>query len=398
MEKEEMLKRLNKFTRWKVSEDEVYIFDVILGDNDIDRDGERFSQNALESLKKLFVGKTGILDCGPKSKGQTARIFSTEIVTDNTKTTKNGEPYTCLKGKAYMVRTDSNSGLIREIDGGAKKEVSISCSAGSKKCSVCGTDLKKQRCSHVTGKKYGEKIAHAVLDDIGDAYEWNFVTLPAINIETVDVFGWESAIRGMRNPMNSWDKSDSSFINTGYQTEYSIGPNDLKLMKSLVKAGTDHRKFLRMINVTMDITAPLYWWKEFDTYKVGTVRNSCSTMHKIHEKAFTLGDFSHGHLMDGEVYAYPLGGGWRALSPIDTLQATIELLNNARRMYLETENEKYWWQMIQLLPSSYNQRATVQLNYEVLFNIYHSRRNHKLDEWRKFCEQIETLPYSEIII
>ena len=157
MEKEEILKRLNEFTRREMSEDEVYIFDVILCDNDIDRDGERFSQNALESLKKLFVGKTGIFDHNPKSGGQTARIFSTELVTDNTKATKNGEPYTYLKGRAYMVRTDSNSGLIREIDGGIKKEVSISCSAGSKKCSVCGTDLKRKGCPHVMGKNTAER-------------------------------------------------------------------------------------------------------------------------------------------------------------------------------------------------------------------------------------------------
>lgn len=208
-----------------------------------------------------------------------------------------------------------------------------------------------------------------------------------INIENINVYGWEAAIIGMRNPMNSWDKSDSSFINTGYQTEYSIGPNDLKLMKSLVKAGTDHRKFLRMINVTMDITAPLYWWKEFDTYKVGTVRNSCSTMHKIHEKEFTLDDFSHEHLFnDSDV-------NWGDTVTNTTLQVVINALNVYRSNYLETKDKKYWWQMIQLLPSSYNQRATVQLNYEVLLNMYHSRKNHKLDEWREFCKLIENLPY-----
>lgn len=208
-----------------------------------------------------------------------------------------------------------------------------------------------------------------------------------INIENINVYGWEAAIIGMRNPMNSWDKSDSSFINTGYQTEYSIGPNDLKLMKSLVKAGTDHRKFLRMINVTMDITAPLYWWKEFDTYKVGTVRNSCSTMHKIHEKEFTLDDFSHEHLFnDSDV-------NWGDIVTNTTLQVVINALNVYRSNYLETKDKKYWWQMIQLLPSSYNQRATVQLNYEVLLNMYHSRKNHKLDEWREFCKLIENLPY-----
>lgn len=210
-----------------------------------------------------------------------------------------------------------------------------------------------------------------------------------IKIENVDVYGWEAAIRGMRNPMNSWDKSDSSFINTGYQTEYSIGPNDQKLMKSLVKAGTDHRKFLRMINVTMDITAPLYWWKEFDTYKIGTVRNSCSTMHKIHAKEFELDDFSHEQLMhngDNEIII----GDW---IPLHVLEHIIVVLNRQRERYLQTKDKRYWWQMIQLLPSSYNQRATVQLNYEVLLNMYHSRKAHKLDEWREFCKLIENLPY-----
>lgn len=199
-----------------------------------------------------------------------------------------------------------------------------------------------------------------------------------INIENIDVYGWEAAIRGMRNPMNSWDKSDSNFINTGYQTEYSIGSNDLKLMKSLVKAGTDHRKFLRMINVTMDITAPLYWWKEFDTYKIGTIRNSCSTMHKIHEKEFDFDDFSCEHLFPDTKL---------------TIERTIQSLNAYRYEFLRTNDKRHWWQMIQLLPSSYNQRATVQLNYEVLLNIYHSRKTHKLDEWREFCKLIENLPY-----
>lgn len=206
-----------------------------------------------------------------------------------------------------------------------------------------------------------------------------------IEIENTDVFGWESAIRGMRNPMNSWDKSDSSFINTGYITEYSIGKNDLKLMQSLVKAGSDHSKFMRMINVTCDITAPLYWWKEHDTYKVGTVRNSCSTMHKIHAKKFTLDDFSHEHLVDEDEFIY-------------FLQDTVKCLNEAREMYLRTKDKKYWWQMIQLLPSSYNQKATVQLNYAVLRNMYHSRKNHKLDEWKSLCSWIETLPYVKELI
>lgn len=198
-----------------------------------------------------------------------------------------------------------------------------------------------------------------------------------IKIENVDISGFEAAIRGMRNPMNSWDKSDSAF------TYVDIGQNDLELMRSLVKAGADHSKFMRMINVTLDITAPLYWWKEFDTYKVGTVRNSCSTMHKIHSKEFTLDDFSHEHLLEC---------GFN-----NSLIYVIQCLNSWREKYLETKDKKYWWQIIQLLPSSYNQRATVQLNYEVLRNMYHSRKNHKLDEWKEFCEWIEALPYSELI-
>lgn len=221
-----------------------------------------------------------------------------------------------------------------------------------------------------------------------------------ITIENVEVFGWESAIRGMRNPMNSWEKSDSGYVTEcdegGFEAEfYNIGENDLALMKSLVKAGTDHSKFMRMINVTLDITAPLYWWKEFDTYKVGTVRNSCSTMHKIHSKNFTLDDFSHEHLIITPVDTEnPL---LVRTPPIFTLESVICQLNFYRGKYLETKDKKYWLQMIQLLPSSYNQRATVQLNYAVLRNMYHSRKNHKLDEWLDFCEWIEQLPYSELI-
>ena len=201
-----------------------------------------------------------------------------------------------------------------------------------------------------------------------------------IKIENVNVVGWESAIRGMRNPMNSWDKSDScKNFDTGV---IAIGNNDLALMKSLVKAGTDHRKFLRMINVTMDITAPLYWWKEFDTYKVGTVRNSCSTMHKIAAKKFELNDFSHEHLSD---------------MSLKILNDVIKTLNYYRD-FANLPNAKFqWWQMIQLLPSSYNQRATVQLNYEVLRNMYHARKDHKLDEWREFCKELQKLPYSDLI-
>lgn len=214
-----------------------------------------------------------------------------------------------------------------------------------------------------------------------------------LKIENVDVYGWEAAIRGMRNPMNSWEKSDSKWefvenpciINPNDEVKWVIGCSDLKLMKNLVKAGSDHGKFLRMINVTIDVTAPLYWWKEFDTYKVGTVANSCSTMHKIHAKEFALDDFSCEHLESYWLY---------------NLKETIRLLNDARDAWnwCGTDAKKeWWWQMIQLLPSSYNQRRTVQLNYAVLKNIYPARKNHKLDEWHTFCEWIETLPYSELI-
>ena len=236
-----------------------------------------------------------------------------------------------------------------------------------------------------------------------------------IKLENTYVDGWEATIRGMRNPMNSWDKSDSgfgcgndneyfcencssSFHCTSRTTTYNIGSNDLKLMHTLCKAGSDHRKFMRMINVSVDITAPLYWWKEFDTYKVGTVANSCSTMHKIHAKEFTLDDFSHEHLITGEK---PLvEGGVDAPEPpnaIWLMHRTIQTLNQYRDLYLQTKDKKYWWQMIQLLPSSYNQKRTVMLNYEVLVNIYKSRKIHKLDEWVEFCKWIENLPYSELI-
>lgn len=204
-----------------------------------------------------------------------------------------------------------------------------------------------------------------------------------LKIEHTETYGWEAAIRGMRNPMNSWDKSDSGvkeIYGIGY--EFVVGKNDLKLMKSLAKAGSDHSKFLRMINVTVDITAPLYWWKEFDTYKVGTVANSCSTMHKIHDKEFIMDDFSREHLLTGSMFQ---------------LHRTVDLLNEAREEYLKTNDKVYWWQMIQLLPSSYNQRRTIMLNYEVLANIYKSRRSHKLDEWHTFCDWIVSLPYSELI-
>ena len=238
-----------------------------------------------------------------------------------------------------------------------------------------------------------------------------------IKITNTQVFGWEAAIRGMRNPMNSWEKSDS-YRSRGMLIDedryeapgFYIGPNDLSLMMKLRKAGTDHRKFMRMIVVYVDITAPLYWWKEFDTYKVGTVANSCSTMHCIHKKEFTLDDFSREHLDDAGLYF---------------LETIIDTLNSTRLTYLEggsnwigdrrkssesedpneyarsqiykPKDKRAWWQMIQLLPTSYNQKRTVMLNYEVLANIYKSRKDHKLDEWHGFCDWIKTLPYSELI-
>ena len=238
-----------------------------------------------------------------------------------------------------------------------------------------------------------------------------------IKFENTEVVGWEAAIRGMRNPMNSWDKSDSypcailgeitdnnsSYRCSGCKNEFVgrpnctvVGENDLDLMTRLRNAGTDHRKFMRMITVYVDILAPLYWWKEFDTYKVGSVANSCSTMHKIHEKEFTFEDFSHEKLINSacmEIQEQHI-----RISPIQALATTIECLNSYRDLYLQTKDKKYWWQMIQLLPSSYNQKRTVMLNYEVLANIYKSRKNHKLDEWHTFCDWIETLTYSELII
>ena len=233
-----------------------------------------------------------------------------------------------------------------------------------------------------------------------------------IKIKNTEVFGWEAAIRGMRNPMNSWNNSDSGykFVNMppcdDVEMQYVIGENDLELMKKLSNAGTDHGKFMRMINVTCDITAPLYLWKELDTYKVGTVANSCSTMHKIHEKKFELEDFSCEHLIDADHYElcdclidldFYGKGDFSFKTPLSTLKTTIRMLNEARNKYLETKDKKFWWQMIQLLPSSYNQRRTVQLNYAVLKNMYNARKNHKLDEWHDFCHWIETLPYSELI-
>ena len=228
-----------------------------------------------------------------------------------------------------------------------------------------------------------------------------------LKIENNAVMGWEAAIRGMRNPKNSWEKSDSGVCATHgpahctdcvytdchaddveIGTNYIIGSNDLDLMTRLRNAGTDHRKFMRMITVYLDITAPFYWWKEFDTYKVGTVANSCSTMHKLTAKEFELDDFSHEHLI---------------VASLNSLKRTIEDLNACREAYLSDEikdpewKKEIWWQMIQLLPSSYNQKRTVMLNYEVLANIYKSRRNHKLDEWHTLCDWIESLPYSKLI-
>lgn len=219
-----------------------------------------------------------------------------------------------------------------------------------------------------------------------------------IKIENTEVFGWGAAIRGMRNPMNSWHLGDTDWFNVSddraVESDYwldstndealVLGDNDLDLMKRLRNAGTDHRKYLRMIHVQADIIAPLYWWKEYDTYKVSTVANSCSTMHKIHVKEFELSDFSIEHLND-DVIKKPF-------------KQIIDCLNFFRELYLQNKDKDDWWQMIQLLPTSYNQKRTVDLNYENLINMYHARKNHKLDEWREFCEWIETLPYSELII
>ena len=265
-----------------------------------------------------------------------------------------------------------------------------------------------------------------------------------LKIENEQITGWEPAIRGMRNPLLSYDRSDSWFCSFGGQSYHKItgeccdmldlfgideliqdhilGPNDKDLMKRLASAGKDHAKYRRMIVVYADLTAPLYWWKEYDTYKVGTVANSCSTMHKIQAKEFTLDDFSHEHLLvwpeshpdgfcndSGEplwdagafdvIHTYTLSdpGYYHGTIAIDVLKLTIVALNHYRKLYLETKDKRYWWQMIQLLPSSYNQRRTVMLNYEVLANIYPARKAHKLDEWHTFCDWIEGLPESWII-
>lgn len=204
-----------------------------------------------------------------------------------------------------------------------------------------------------------------------------------IKITNVEVEGWRAAIRGMRNPMNSWDRSDS-FLDKDLQYSIAdVGESDLALMRRLVKAGSDHSKFMRMITVSMDIEAPLYWWKEYDTYKVGTVANSCSTMHKIHERRLTLNDFSHEHLDQ---------------TSLEVLGKLIRWLNGCRYSFVTKQDKADWWQMIQLLPSSYNQKRTVLVNYAVLQKMYHARKNHKLDEWRVFCQHVEVLPYAKELI
>ena len=207
-----------------------------------------------------------------------------------------------------------------------------------------------------------------------------------LTIENAETFGWEAAIRGMRNPKNSWSKSDSWWSSPNENGTdapmFIVGENDLKLASALANSGTDDGKFLRMIHVQLDVTAPLYWFKEADQYKVGTVTDSCSTMHKIHSKEFTLDDFSHEHLY----------------SPLHDLKPTVDLLNVYRERFLDTKDKEDWWQLIQLLPSSYNQRRTWDLNYAVLRNIYHARRNHKIDEWHTLCDWIETLPYAKELI
>ena len=228
-----------------------------------------------------------------------------------------------------------------------------------------------------------------------------------IKVEHIEIWGFEHAIRGMRNPMNSWDKSDSTVAfhavenfapddpmrekyydwNDKYDLNIKIGKNDLNLMRRLYKAGSEHRKYLRQIFVSMDITAPLYWWKEFDTYKVGTVANSCSTMHKIHAKEFTLDDFSHDHLFNFD-----------DMDNFDHLKTTIKLLNKNREKFLETKDKLYWWQMIQLLPSTYNQKRTVTMNYENAVTMIKQRTRHRLDEWNDFVNILHDLPYLDDIL
>ena len=231
-----------------------------------------------------------------------------------------------------------------------------------------------------------------------------------ILFEKTEVMGWEPAIRGMRNPKNSWEKSDSGICKGGdngigcqncasydcchsFDHSFQLGKNDFTLMDALANGGPVHAKYRRMLVIFVDITAPLYWWKEFDTYKVGTVANSCSTMHKLHEKEFTLEDFSCEHLLTSGDEGVFLGD-W---VPLYVLEHVIMVLNKQRDKYIATKDKTYWWQMIQLLPSSYNQKRTVMLNYEVLAGIYPMRKDHKLDEWHTFCHWIEGLPYSCLI-
>lgn len=217
-----------------------------------------------------------------------------------------------------------------------------------------------------------------------------------IKLENINVFNFEGAIRGMRNPLNSWDKSDSNFYPWD-ETSVEIGENDLNLMKRLYKAGSEHRKYLRQIFVSMDITAPLYWWKEFDTYKIGTVSNSCSTMHTIHKKEFSLDDFSIEHVSDDSLEVnYKYVKYWN--KPIDALVDLIDILNACREKYLETKDKKWWWQLIQLLPSSYNQKRTITMNYENVITIIKQRTGHKLDEWNFFIDELKQLPYVEKIM
>ena len=221
-----------------------------------------------------------------------------------------------------------------------------------------------------------------------------------IKLHDTEVYGWRKALWGMRNPLNSWHMSDTVWNGDGTP---DIGKRDMDLMERLVTAGSDHRKFLRFITVTVDITAPLYWWKEFDTYKVGTVANSCSTMHKIHARDFIREDFSCEHLLGKhtwgnnpeDIYVDGKTENWTASV---LLNHTINMLNHYRALYMKTKDKTYWWQMIQLLPASYNQTRTVMLNYEVLRNMYHARKNHKLNEWVEFCKWIEDLPYADYLI
>ena len=212
-----------------------------------------------------------------------------------------------------------------------------------------------------------------------------------IKVENIETWGFQHAIRGLRNPMNSWDKSDTLLCGNIDNPDLILGKNDLELMQKLYKAGSEHRKYLRQIFVSMDITAPLYWWKEMDTYKVGTVANSCSTMHKIHSKEFELDDFSLEHLNN-------FNGFSETTNFYEHMTETIKKLNTARKLYLQTGDKQYWWQMIQLLPSSYNQKRTITMNYENVVNIIYQRSGHKLDEWNIFCEILKELPYVKEIL